>query len=297
MASVNSLAELSRELAQAVETGSASVVAVHGRPHIPSSGILWKDGIVVTTDHTLKRDEDLTVTVHDGRTLAATLAGRDGGTDLAVLKIESTGASAAKTAEEASIKQGNLVLALGRRGENGIGASFGVISSLGGAWRTWRGGQIDRFIAPDVNVYYGFSGGALVDVEGRIVGLNTTGLTRGSGVTIPVSTVSRVAGDLLTRGHVRRGYLGVGLHPVALPDGRKGLVVLSIEPDGPAAKAGIFVGDILVSLAGNAVADTDDVQTHLGGESVGNSVEAGLVRGGTDVKVAIVPAERRPEGR
>ena len=292
MATPNSLAELSRDLAQAVETGGASVVAVHGRPHIPSSGILWKDGVVVTTDHTLKRDEDVTITLPGGRNLPATLAGRDGGTDIAVLKVEAE-AAAAKTAVDASVKQGNLVLALGRRGENGIGVSFGVISSLGGPWRTWRGGQIERFIAPDVNIYYGFSGGALVDVEGRIIGLNTSGLTRGSGITIPAVTVARVVDDLLTRGRVQRGYLGVGLHPVALPDGRKGLVVLSIEPNGPAGKAGIFVGDVLAALEGQPVEDTDDVQAHLGAENVGKAIEAAIVRGGVDVKVAITPGERR----
>jgi S1-C subfamily serine protease len=188
------------------------------------------------------------------------------------------------------------VLALGRRGENGISASFGVISSIGGAWRTWRGGQIERFIAPDVNIYYGFSGGALVDVDGQIIGLNTSGLTRGSGVTVPASTVSRVIGDLLTSGRVRRGYLGVGLHPVSLPDGRNGLVVLSIEPDGPAAKAGVFVGDVLVALEGQPVSDTDDVQSHLGADKVGKPLEAGIVRGGAAVTLTVTPGERRPEG-
>lgn len=293
---LHSLSELSTQLAQAVEIGGQAVVAVHGRPQIPSSGILWQDGVVVTSDHTLKRDEDLTLTLPDGRTVPATLAGRDGGTDLAVLRIESTGAPAAKVAADASLKPGNLVLALGRRGENGIGASFGVISSIGGAWRTWRGGQIERFIAPDVNIYYGFSGGALVDVEGNIIGLNTSGLTRGSGVTVPASTVSRVIGDLLTSGRVRRGYLGVGLHPVSLPDGRNGLVVLSIEPDGPAAKAGVFVGDVLVALEGQPVSDTDEVQSHLGADKVGKPLEAGIVRGGAAAKLSVTPGERRPEG-
>ena len=293
---LHSLSELSTQLAQAVETGGQAVVAVHGRPHIPSSGILWQDGVVVTSDHTLKRDEDLTLTLPDGRTVPATLAGRDGGTDLAVLRIESTGAPAAKVAADASLKPGNLVLALGRRGENGISASFGVISSVGGAWRTWRGGQVERFIAPDVNIYYGFSGGALVDVDGQIIGLNTSGLTRGSGVTVPSSTVSRVIGDLLTSGRVRRGYLGVGLHPVSLPDGRNGLVVLSIEPGGPAAKAGVFVGDVLVAFEGQPVSDTDDVQSHLGADKVGRPLEAGLVRGGAELTLTVTPGERRPEG-
>ncbi len=293
---LHSISDLSTQLAQAVETGGQAVVAVHGRPHIPSSGILWQDGVVVTSDHTLKRDEDLTLTLPDGRTVPATLAGRDGGTDLAVLRMESTGAPAAKVASDASLKPGNLVLALGRRGENGVTASFGVISSVGGPWRTWRGGQIERFIAPDVNIYYGFSGGALVDVDGHIIGLNTSGLTRGSGVTVPASTVTRVIGDLLTNGRVRRGYLGVGLHPVSLPDGRNGLVVLSIEPNGPAAKAGVFVGDVLVALEGQPVSDTDDVQSHLGADRVGEPLDTGIVRGGAPLNLTVTPGERRPEG-
>jgi S1-C subfamily serine protease len=297
MTSSNALTDLSRELSHAVEIGEQAVVAVHGRPHIPSSGILWDAGVVVTSDHTLKRDEEITVTLPDGRGLPATLAGRDGGTDLAVLRIETrSDTSAAKTADEASLKAGNLVLALGRRGENGVSASLGVISAIGGAWRTWRGGQIERFIRPDLNIYPGFSGGALVDVEGRVIGLNTSGLTRGAGVTIPASTVSRVIGDLLTRGHVRRGYLGVGLHPVQLPDGRAGLIILSIEPNGPAAQAGVFLGDVLLTLAGKPVRDTDDVQEHLGADRVGKPVTAELVRGGAALKLDLVPGERRPEG-
>ena len=300
MTSANSLTELSRELSQAVEIGEQAVVAVHGRPHVPSSGILWNAGVVVTSDHTLKRDEEITITLPDGRNLPAKLAGRDGGTDLAVLRIQENGtqanASAAKTADEASLKAGNLVLALGRRGENGVSASLGVISAIGGPWRTWRGGQIERFIRPDLNIYPGFSGGALIDVEGRVIGLNTSGLTRGAGVTIPASTVSRVVGDLLTRGHVRRAYLGVGLHPVQLPDGREGLIILSIEPNGPAARAGVFLGDVLLTLAGKPVSDTDDVQAHLAADSVGKPVTAELVRGGLALKIDLVPGERRSEG-
>ena len=157
------------------------------------------------------------------------------------------------------------MLALGRRGANGVSASFGVISAVSGPWRTWRGGQIERFIRPDVNIYPGFSGGALVDAEGGVIGLNTSGLTRGVGVTVPASAVSRVTDELLSRGHVRRGFLGVGLHPVQLPDGGRGLIVLSLEPGGPAHKAGVFVGDVLLTLDGEAVDDTDAVQSHLGG--------------------------------
>ena len=292
MESINSLAELSRDLAQAVEIGERSVVAVHGRPHIPSSGVILRPGVVVTTDHTLKRDEDLTVTLIDGRNVPATLAGRDGGTDLAVLRIPDEAGEAAKPAAAASLKAGHFVLALGRRGANGVSASFGVVSATGGAWRTWRGGQIDAFIRPDVNVYHGFSGGALVDVEGGLIGVNTTGLTRGAPATLPFATVSRVLEELLSRGHVRRGYLGVGLHPVQLPDGREGLMIVSLEPDGPAARSGVFLGDIVLKLEGQAITDTDDVQSHLGADRVGRQIEADILRGGSAMAIKIVPGER-----
>jgi S1-C subfamily serine protease len=292
MEPANPLLELSSQLARAVEIGEQAVVAVNGRPHVPSSGILWRAGVVVTTDHTLKRDEDLTVTLPDGRNLPASLAGRDGSTDLAVLRLGESVGDAAKSVSDASIKTGNLVLALGRRAGNGISASFGVISAISGAWRTWRGGQIERFIRPDINIYTGFSGGALVDVEGRVIGLNTSGLTRGTGVTIPASTVSRVADELLSRGRVRRGFLGIGMHPVELPGGRQGLVILSIEPDGPAARAGIVVGDVLLTLDGDPVLETDTVQFHLGPESVGKPIQVEILRGGAPMKIEVTPAER-----
>jgi S1-C subfamily serine protease len=292
MESANPLLQLSNELARAVETGEQAVAAVHGRPQVPSSGILWRAGVAVTSDHTLKRDEDITVTLPDGRNLPARLAGRDATTDLAVLRIGNGVVPDARIAPEASIKTGNLSLALGRRGGNGISASLGVVSAVGGSWRTWRGGQIDRFIRPDTNIYPGFSGGALVDVEGRVIGLNTTGLTRGMGVTVPASTVSRVIDELLTTGHIRRGFLGVGLHPVQLPDGRKGLIILSLEPNGPAARAGVLVGDVLLTLEGDSVAETDAVQTHLGPGQVGKPLAAEFLRGGASIKVQIVPVER-----
>jgi S1-C subfamily serine protease len=201
-----------------------------------------------------------------------------------------------KMADEASLRAGNLVLALGRRGADGVSANLGVISATGGAWRTFRGGQIERFIRPDINISPGFSGGALVDAAGRLAGLNTSGLSRGTAITIPPSTVNRVVNDLLTSGHVRRGYLGVGLHPVRLPDGREGLIVLSVEPDGPAAKSGVLLGDVLLTLAGKSISDTDDVQQHLGSEQVGKPLEAELVRGGGALRLTLVPGERRHDG-
>jgi S1-C subfamily serine protease len=292
MEPAHSLLQFSGELARAVETGAEFVVAVNGRPHVPSSGILWRPDAVATTDHTLKRDEDVTITLADGRELPATVAGRDAGTDLAVLRLAEPAGPAAKIAPDASIKTGHLVLALGSRGVNGIGASFGIIGAVSGAWRTWRGGQVDRFIRPDVSIYTGFSGGALVDIEGQVIGLNTSGLTRGAGVTVPATTVSRVVEELLAKGRVRRGFIGVGMHPVQLPDGKVGLVILSLEPKGPAAQAGIVIGDVLLTLNGEPVVETDAVQSHLGPEAIGKPMIAGILRGGVPMEITLTPIER-----
>ena len=297
METPSTLSALSNDLTSAVEAGAKSVVAVNGRRRVPSSGILWRPDVVVTTDHTLKRTEDITVTFADGRVVPATLAGRDPGSDIAVLRLAEAGGEAAKTASDASIKPGQLVLAIGRRVENGITATLGVINTVSGPYRTWRGGQIDRFIRPDLSIYTGFSGGALVDTEGQIIGLNTSILARDAGITIPASTVSRVAEILLTRGRMGRGFIGVGMHPVRLPDDRIGLVILSIEPNGPAAKAGIVVGDVLLSLNGQPVEDTDQVQAQLGPESIGKTITTGILRGGSPMDIPVTPAEKPVRGR
>jgi S1-C subfamily serine protease len=292
MGTANTLLEFSDAIAHAVEIGAAAVAAINGRPHVPSSGILWRSDVVVTTDHTLKRDEDITVTLPEGRSVPATLAGRDGGTDIAVLRLAEKAGDGAKLAPEASVKTGNLVLALGRRSGNGISASLGVANAVGGAWKTWRGGQIDQFIRPDISIYTGFSGGALIDVEGRVIGLNTSGLTRGTGVTVPAATVSRITDEILTRGRVSRGFIGIGMHPVDLPGGGRGLVILSIQHNGPAAQAGMVIGDVLCTLNGEAVLETDAVQWHLGPGSVGKPLRATILRGGAPMELTLTPVER-----
>ncbi len=291
----NPLTAFSDALAGAVAAAGRSVVAVNGRRRIPSSGVLWRAGIVVTAEHTLKRDEEITVTLSDNRTLPATLAGRDPGSDVAVLKIELPEVPGVELADAASLQVGNMVLALGRRGENGVSASLGVISALSGPWRTWSGGHLDRFLRPDVTLYPGSSGGPLVDIGGRMIGMNTSALTRNAGVTIPASTIERIAAELLAKGHVARGYLGVGLHPVQLPGGKGGLIVLSLEPGAPAASAGVIVGDVLTALNGKPVLDTDDVQYHLGPDRVGQSLKASISRGGNAIELTIIPGER-PRG-
>ncbi len=295
------LAALSNELAGAVARAGRSVVAVNGRERISSSGILWRPGVIVTAEHTVRRDEEITVTLPDGRTVPATLAGRDAGTDIAVLKADCGDLPAAEAAPGNALKPGHIVLAVGRGGETGLSAAMGVISGVAGAWRTWRGGMIDRFVRLDVTLYPGASGGAVVDTHGRLIGLATGGLSRVAGIAIPLETLERVAGELLARGRVTRGYLGVGLQPVALPDhlrsrlgitGRSGVIVLSVEVGGPADNAGILVGDIFVALDGKPVTDTDDVQAALGADAVGRSIQASLVRGGEKAEAAVNVRER-----
>lgn len=292
---MSTLSALSNDLAAAVERASRAVVAVHGRQHMPSSGVLWKPNVVVTAEHSLKREEEITLTLPDGRNVSATLAGRDAGTDLAVLKVDAGDSSAAELGDTASLKAGHVVLALGRSGERGVSASLGVVSAVSGPWKTWRAGHVDQLVRLDVTLYPGFSGGPLVDVEGRILGINTSGLSRVMAVTIPVSTAHRVIQDLLDKGHVARGYLGLGMHPVRLPDGRSGVIVINVQPDGPAGRAGLLIGDVLVKLGGEPVSDNDDVHAHLGPDSVGKVLKAVIVRGGADAEVAIAVGER-PRG-
>jgi len=286
----NELAALSNELAAAVERTGKSVVAVHARPRFSSSGVFWRPGIIVTAEHTIRREEEITVTLPDGSSAPATLAGSDSGTDVAVLKVEAAGEPVLPAASDPV--PGHLALAIARSEDSGVNASMGIISAVSGDWRTWRGGRLDHYIRLDLTMFPNTSGGVVVNAAGGAIGIATSALSRIAGVAIPAATVNRVLDQILARGHVTRGYLGVGLQPVELPDHHKGLIVLSLEPDGPAAKAGVLIGDILVSLGGTTVDDTEDIQGVLEGHSVGQSVEAEFLRGGSSRKIAIVVGER-----
>ncbi len=287
----NELAALSEELAVAVERAGKAVVAVHARPRFSSSGVFWRPGIIVTAEHTLQREEEITVTLPDGSNVPASLAGGDAGTDVAVLRAEAPAWAAAPRTSVAPVP-GNFVLAVGRSEDSGVNATLGIVSALSGSWRTWRGGLLDHYIRLDLRLYPMSSGGVVVNSAGEAIGIATSALSRIAGVAIPAATVDRVVDEILTRGRVARGYLGVGLQPVELPDHQKGLIVLSLEPGGPSARAGVLIGDILVSLGGKAVADTDDVQTVLEANGVGRSVQAGVLRGGISREVAITVGER-----
>jgi S1-C subfamily serine protease len=286
----NELAALSTELAAIVERLGPSVVAVDARPRFASSGVFWRPGVVVTAEHTIRREEEISVTLPDGSTVPATLAGSDAGTDIAVLKVHSGAPAIARATVDPA--PGHLALALGRSENSGVNATLGIVSAVSGEWRTWRGGRLDRYIRLDLTLYPGSSGGPVVNTTGEAIGIATSALSRIAGLAIPATTVDRVVDEILARGRVARGYLGVGLQPVELPDHHKGLIVLSLEPEGPAAKAGVLIGDILVELGGGAVADTEEIQGVLESRTVGQPIEAGFLRGGAARKVTITIGER-----
>lgn len=296
------LLALSNDLAGAVERAGRAVVAVNARPRMPSSGVHWRQGVIVTAEHTIKREEEITVALPDGRSVPATLAGRDASTDVAVLKLQGVDLPTADIGDSAALKVGYLVLAVARPDERGRGlsASLGMISAVGGAWRTWSGGQIDQFVRLDLTLYPGFSGGPLVDAQGRVVGINTSG-PRSIVLAIPTSTVNRVVDQLLAKGRIARGYLGLGMQPIRLPETLKrslnlaahnGIIVVAVEPNSPAEKAGVLIGDVLLALDGRSVSDTADVLAMLGPERVGSELRASIIRGGVLSELMIAVGER-----
>jgi len=302
----NPLIALSLELAATAERAGRSVVAVDARWRNSSSGVIWQSGVIVTADHTIRREDEIRITLPDGRTATGELAGRDPGTDLAVLKVDTADAPTVRPAAPDSAKTGNLLLAIGRSDQTGVSAAMGVVSNASGPWHTWRGGKLDRFLRLDIGLYPGVSGAAVVDAEGKLIGIATAGLSRTSLLAIPATTIERVTNELLRQGHIARGYLGVGLQPIPwpehlrtklkLPFASKGseaaLIVLSVEPDGPAGQAGIVIGDVLVALNGTRVTGTDDVQEFLSGDQVGKPLKASFVRGGELTERTITVGER-----
>jgi S1-C subfamily serine protease len=293
------LTQLSEALAAAVERAGRSTVTVHARRRIPASGTVWQPGVILTCDHVLERDEDIAVTTPDGRELPARLAGRDPGSDLAVLRVDATDLVPAEPAPDGSARVGHLVLAIGRPG-NGPVASLGVISAVGGPWRTFRGGLVEGYIRSDTTFYPGFSGGPLVDTAGRAVGINSGRLGRGAGLTVPMAAAARVAEQLLRTGRIRRGYLGIGSQPVRLPEPlarligqASGLLVVSVEADSPAARGGLLIGDVIIGMAGAPVRDTEDLQALLGPERVGQPTTVTVLRGGERRELSVTVGERQ----
>lgn len=293
------LGRLSNDLASAVETAGAATVTVNARRRLPATGIVWSaDGLIVTANHVVERDDEITIGLPDGRNVPARLVGRDPGSDLALLKIEAGDLAVAPRAET-DVKPGHLVLAIGRPGPSGPMASFGVVSVVGGPWRTRRGATVEGYIRADVAMLPGFSGGPLVDSQGRTIGLNSSHL--GGGMTIPAAAIDAIVASLQEHGRVRRGFLGIGAQSVTIPQSlakaagieqEQGLVIVGIEPDGPAERDGLYLGDVLVAVSGMPVATVESLQDALTGDLVGTAVEITLLRGGKLQRIPVTVAER-----
>ncbi len=302
---VSALGAFSDQLANAVERASRSIVSISARPRQSASGVLWQaDGevVIVTADHVVEREDDIAVTLPNGHQTRATLAGRDPNTDLAVLRLSSAdlGSDAAPISVNEGLRVGHLALAIGRPTEGGPRVSFGVVSAVEGPRRAGGGTQIEGIIFADVTLYPGFSGGPLVDLDGKMVGLNSSRLTRQSAA-LPLATVRRVVGALLTHGRMRRGYLGVGTQQIPLPSAmaqkagsaqESALLVVTVEGDSPAEKAGMFIGDLIVAINGQTVTGVDGLRSALAAAAPGQTITLKALRGGEPTDIIVTIGER-----
>jgi S1-C subfamily serine protease len=288
-------------MADAVAKAGAATVLVNARRRFPASGIAYTAELILTADHVVERDEDITVILPDGSELKATIAGRDPGSDLAVLRLERPAAFAAEPAKQ-DARVGQIALSLGRPTSEGIQASLGIVSVIGGPVRTGRGGLLDRYLRTDATPYPGFSGGPLVDTAGGVIGVNTSGLARGASLAIPASLAWQVAETLAKHGRVKRGFLGVRSQPVSIPAAQQkslgreqssGLLLVGVEENSPAESGGLIVGDILTAISGQPVTDADLLLAALVGEVVGKPTPIQILRGGQAQTVMVTIGERK----
>jgi S1-C subfamily serine protease len=290
--------ELSDALAQAVEAAAESVVRVEGRARGASSGTVWSaDGVVVTAHHTLDRDEDVRVGLPDGRSVEATVLGRDPGTDVALLRLSASGLRPAEWRDDAP-RTGALALHLARPGR-AVRARLGIVSAVAGPWRTRTGGRLDRYFEADVALERGFSGGLFVDAGGRGLGLATAGFIRATPLAVPPATLRRVVEQVLAHGRVRRGYLGIGSYPVALPAAvaepegqRSGLMLVSVQDGAPAAAAGLVIGDVILKVEGQPIAHPEDLLPFVDEDRVGAEVAVRILRAGAVREVRVKVGQR-----
>jgi serine protease Do len=298
------LQNLSNELAETVARAAASIVAVHARRGIGSSGIVWRDNLILSSSEGVRAEEGIKVLLPDGRVTTARLRGRDSGTDLAVLETDASGLQPLDFADDVALKAGQLALAVGRTGNTGPIASFGIVSGVSGEWKTWRGGKLDPFVRLDISAYPTLSGGAALDAAGRLIGLISTGLSRSSVFAVTRGTIDRIAGKLSQQGFVSRGFLGVALQPVALPPQLKehlgqdsGIMLLGIEPEGPASIGGLILGDILLAGDVQPLAQPEALAEFLERTPAGQVVKFKLLRAGVVKDLDIRIGERPSRGR
>ncbi|WKZ41428.1 MAG: trypsin-like peptidase domain-containing protein [Anaerolineales bacterium] len=298
--SKNIFTELSEAMADAAESAGRSTMLVDARRRIPASGIAVVKDLILTADHVVERDEDIRIVLGDGTETTARLAGRDPGTDLAVLKLDSASAVPAEVAKSPA-RVGQFVLAIARPSKNGIESSFGTVNAIGGPVRTGRGGMLEKYIKTDAVSYPGFSGGPLINGEGQVYGINTSGFRSGGAITIPADVAWKIAETLSKHGKIKRGYLGIRSQTVNIPAEAQselkrgqetGLLIVGLEAESPAGKSGIMVGDILVGVAGQPIEHHDELFARLSGDVVGKPVPMDVLRGGKLQVVNVVVGER-----
>ena len=292
---MGSLKDLSKEIEALVEKASQSVVRVDARRGRAGTGIVWDSGLVLTANHVVEQEEDIEV-VLDGKSAKASLVGRDPATDLALLKVDGLSAPAMPRAKVSDLKPGQIVLAIGRPGS--LKATFGTISAVSSSWRGWRGSEIEHLIQTNAPLYPGFSGGPLVDADGRAVGMNSWVFGRGDGRAIAMDVAERVVESLRADGRIKRPYLGIGTQQVPLPDAVKarvnqdsGLLIVAIEPQSPADKAGLMQGDTMVALNGTVTSNLEDLYAGLRKIKVGATQTLKVIRAGELKEIAVTVGE------
>lgn len=293
----NVLRELSNQMADAVEHVTPALVLVDGRQQRPASGVIYAEDLILTASHVVDRESDITIQTADKRTLPAKLVGRDQSTDLAVLRV--VGLKDAAPVSEETVRVGQLVMAVGYAPNEGPMASAGVVSTIGGPLRTQQGTSLERYIRTDATPYPGFSGGPLIDMQGSVLGILTTGLVNGVALAIPTSIAKNIADALAKQGYIKRGYLGISSQLVQLPTAQRagrtqedGLLIVKVDENSPAQKGGILVGDILITLDGRTIRDSEDLHILLSGDRVGKAIPVEVIRGNAVQTLQITIGQR-----
>jgi serine protease Do len=284
-------------LPDAVDRLAASVVGLPLRRGA-ASGVVWQPGVVATAASSVWRASRLQVVLPDGEQVEGTLRGADAATDIAAVGFEGTGVPPVARAAAPAPRIGDFVFAVGRQPSGLVQASFGHVGAAAGEWRTWRGGRVERLIRLDGGLYPGLAGAPVADASGQVIGIASAALSRLHGIVLPVATVDRVLAQLLAHGRVQQGYLGIAAQPVRATlesVGVDGLLVSSVADDGPAAAAGLLVGDVVVAAGGQPVASIETLRGLLGAGAVGGRLRLKVARGGRAVDLELDIAER-PRG-
>lgn len=292
--------QLSSAFADTIANLENGIVAIDGGGRTTTSGVVWRPGVIVTTHHGLRLRENFKILLA-GESLSARLIGSDPTTDLAVLGIDSDKLTPVSSANDIVIRPGEVVLSIGRSRLGDLSASCGIIARTGSAWRTWRGGAIDRLIRPDIRLYVGQSGSALVNEQREVLGINSPALARQAVITIPAQTINRVADAILELGHVPRPFLGLAMQPIPIPEPaqelfpsgtEETLLVTHVEPKSPAAQAGVMVGDVIVSFNGGPVPGLRKILHRLRASRIGDTISLTVSRGGARVDLTLSVADR-----